>query len=73
MDYSKREHNLWYHCTWESIVYAINNDVRIIDLGATNTEMKMKLGARAFKNYISLRFTNKTINFFFKDLLKHLS
>lgn len=73
MDYSKREHNLWYHSTWGAIVYAINNHVRMIDLGATNTGMKTKLGAQVFKNYISLRFTNKTVNFFLKKFLKHLS
>lgn len=73
MDYTKREYNLWYHCTWGSILYAIENNIRIIDFGATNTGMKTKLGAQVFKNNISLRFKNNTANYFLKRFLKYLS
>ena len=69
MDYSKREYNLWYHCTWESIMYAIKNNLTEIDLGATNFSMKQKLGAVQIKNEISLKFRNKIMNLLFKKIL----
>ena len=73
MDYSKREYNLWYHCTWESIMYAIRNNLSEIDLGATNFSMKQKLGAEQIKNIISLKFRNRVINLLFKKLLIHFA
>ncbi|MCK5171631.1 MAG: GNAT family N-acetyltransferase [Bacteroidales bacterium] len=69
MDYSLREYNLWYHCTWECIMYAIKNNLSVIDLGATNYEMKQKIGAYKINNTISLRFKNNIMNMFFKKLL----
>lgn len=69
MDYSKRMYNLWYHCTWESIMYAIRAQLKYIDLGATNFQMKQKLGAQKIENHISLRFNNKVLNACFKKIL----
>lgn len=73
MNHSKREFNLWYHCTWESIMYAVRNDITEIDLGATNFNMKQKLGAKKTENIVSLRFKNKFINPFLKRMLIHFA
>ncbi len=73
LDYSKREYNLWYHCTWETILYAIEKKISEIDLGATNYSMKQKLGAEKIRNMISLRFKNNLLNLLFNKLLIHFA
>ena len=68
-----RKFNLWYHCVWEAIVYSAQVNKKVVDLGATNSSMKRKLGAVSFPLNLSIRFRNNLLNKILKPILPTLA
>lgn len=74
VDYKhSRKFNLWYHCVWEAIVHSARVNKKVVDLGATNSSMKHKLGAVSFPLNLSIRFRNNFLNKVFKSVLPTLA
>lgn len=66
MDYSYPTADLYYFMLYNIIAYAINNKCRIIDLGQTSEQTKMKLGAVLEKRYFYAAHSNVFLNLFAK-------
>lgn len=72
IDYNYRSLHIWHNLTLECIKYAIDNQIKEIDLGLTNYELKKRLGAKKYDINMLARFRNNTINRYFNFVLSKL-
>lgn len=62
MDYTQETADLYYYMLYTIICYGIERKCKVIDLGQTSEETKMKLGAVLEKRYFYAHHSNKVLN-----------
>lgn len=72
IDYNYRSLHIWHNLTLECIKYAIDNQIKEIDLGLTNYELKKRLGAKKYDINMLARFRSNIINRYFNFALSKL-
>lgn len=63
---------LWHNLTLSSIEHALKTEKKIIDLGITNSQMKVRLGATTHQIHIFARFKNRILNRLLKPFIKKI-